>query len=113
MEMPTASGIYDRWGNFRIAPEKTIEEIHDGNFVRVFFYQDDNKYFFGYQIKIEKMIKQKVANKNDKSYDSIEAARVNACRTIQNICTANRGARKLISNFDKIRYNQPTLFEED
>jgi hypothetical protein len=105
--------MHDRWGNLRVAPVKTIEETHDGNFVRVFIHQNDDRVFYWYQIKIGNMIKQKAANIKDTAYDSIEAARVNACRTIQNICAANRNARKLIADFDKIRYNQPTLFEED
>jgi hypothetical protein len=113
MEPIPASAIYDTWGYFRTAPIKTIEEIHGENFVRIFIYQNANNFFYGYQIKIGNMIKQKPANIKDISFADTDSTRIKACREIQSVCAANRSARKLIADFDKIRYTQPTLFEED
>jgi hypothetical protein len=105
--------VFDRWGNFRIAPEKTIEEVHGDNFARVFFYETGGKHYFAYQLKFGTFLKQKIANIKDKAFDSFPAARLSALREIETVCTANRNVRKLIADFVQIRYNQPTLFDED
>jgi hypothetical protein len=103
----------DAWGNFRSAPVKTIEESHEGNFLKLFIYEHDNTFLFGYQLKLGGVVKQKMANIGDTAYKTSDEARIAGCREIQAVGKANRSMRKVFAEFSKIRYDEPELFGED
>ncbi|MDR0835263.1 MAG: hypothetical protein LBN11_01610 [Tannerella sp.] len=105
--------ITDAWGNLRTNPVKLIEEVHDGNFIRVQIFENNGSFLYGYQLKLGGVIKQKMANVNDLSFKNIDDARLSACSEIKEIGTANRSIRKLFIDFIKVQCNQPELFEED
>jgi hypothetical protein len=103
----------DRWGNFKFSPAKIIEEIREGNFVKIFLYEYEGGFYYGYQLKLGGVVKQKAANKNDAALGTADAARIHACMDITKIGMANRSIRAIFTTFDKVRYNQPTLFDEE
>jgi hypothetical protein len=108
------NGAFNGLGNIRYPPEKVIEERHGNNFIKVFLYEYDGGFLYGYQIKIAGMIRQKAANVNDSIRGSSEAAFTDACKEIQNLCMAKRSVREIFIDFDKIMcYNQLELFTED
>jgi hypothetical protein len=104
------NGDCDAWGNIRLDPVKTIEEAHGGNFVKIFIYEYRGAYFFGFQIKIEKVIRQKRANVQDLPLKALEAARKAARGMIIRICKENHVIKRLYTDFAVIGYNQPELF---
>jgi hypothetical protein len=102
----------DKWGNIRKEPERTIEENHGLNFIKIFIYEHGGLFFFGYQIKIEKLIRQKTGNIKNASFETIEAARIGAREELKNAIfkTRSRGVKMQFANFVKVYYNQPELF---
>jgi hypothetical protein len=104
------SGDCDAWGNIRLDPVETIEEAHGGNFVKIFIYEYRGAYFYGFQIKIEKVVRQKAANVNDAPLKALEAARKAARGMIIRICRENHVIKRLFADFAVIGYNQPELF---
>jgi hypothetical protein len=101
---------YDTWGNIRLKAERIIEENHGQNFIRIFIYKYNEQYFYGFQIKIEKFIRQKKANVDDPPMQSTEAAREAARKQIIKLCKAGHAIKKLFNDFTVIQYNQPELF---
>jgi hypothetical protein len=101
---------YDAWGNFRLQAEKVIEENHGQNFIKILIYQYNKQYFYGFQIKIEKLIRQKKANIGDPPLGSVEAARAAAREQIIELCKMGHAIKKAFNDFTVIRYNQPELF---
>lgn len=106
------ANICDAWGNLRIPPVKTIEEIHGDNFLKLFIYELDGLFYYGFQLKLGGVIRQKTANIKDVAHKTREAARITGCREIQAIGTANRSVKKVFADFSKIRYDEPELFTE-
>jgi hypothetical protein len=104
----SARQLCDIWGNF-INPLKTIEQNHGNNFIKVFIYGFENRFYFGYQLKLEKLIKEKKANVSDISYDTEEKAQKAAKDELTSLATETK-LRKVFIMFDKICYNQPELF---
>jgi hypothetical protein len=104
------NGNCDTWGNIRLAPVKTIEEANGKNFVKIFIYEYRGGYFFGFQIKIEKVVRQRAANVNDLPLKTLEAARGAARGMIVQICKENHVIKRLYTDFTVIGYNQPELF---
>jgi hypothetical protein len=100
----------DQWGNLRLQEEKVIEEIHGQNFIRIFIYKYNEQFFYGFQIKIGKLVRQKKANINDPPMQSTEAAREAARKQIIGICKTGHAIKKLFNDFTVIQYNQPELF---
>jgi hypothetical protein len=100
----------DQWGNFRLQAEKVIEEIHGQNFIKVFIYRYNEQFFYGFQIKIGKLVRQKKANINDPPMQSREAAKEAARKQIIRICKTGHAIKKLFNDFTIIQYNQPELF---
>jgi hypothetical protein len=102
---------YDQWGNVRADPVKVIEEAHGENFIKIFIYKAPrDSYFFGFQLKIEKVVRQKRANIADQPHRGPESARMAARDMIIDICKKNHGIKRLFADFTVIRYNQPELF---
>lgn len=115
------SEFYDAWGNLKGPPIKTVDEYHGDDFIKIFVYRYDDMsddsclgrpadYYFGFQIKIDKLVRQKTANIADKPSRSVDEARIEARDIIINICRKNRAIRRLFADFLIIRYNQPELF---
>jgi hypothetical protein len=100
----------DAWGNIRNTPVKVIEESHDDNFVKIFIYEIGGRFYYGYQIKAGKMLKQKAANINDQSFETKDLARVYGCVEIETACNSNKNTRKLFAEFKRIANAQLELF---
>lgn len=98
----------DIWGNF-INPLKTIEQNHGNNFIKVFIYSFESRFYFGYQLKLEKLIREKKANISDIPYDTEEKARKAVRDELTRLVTETK-LKKAFITFDKICYNQPELF---
>jgi hypothetical protein len=104
-------GSCDAWGNIRGEPSGSVDERHDNHFVKLLVYQKDGRFYYGYQIKIGTMIKQKTANIKDRSFTSEDGARGAASIEVERVCNSNKNVKKLFAEFIRIRYNQRTLFE--
>lgn len=111
---------YDQWGNLKGTPAKTIEENHAENFVKIFIYQYSSintvinhrqaDFYFGFQLRIGKLVRQKQANIADSPCRSIESARIDARNMIIDICKKNRAIKKIFADFTMIGYDQLELF---
>jgi hypothetical protein len=100
----------DVWGNLRNNPIQIIEEHHGDNFIKIFIYEYEHHFYYGYQLKVGTMIRQKLANVKDENYTSIDNIARAASAKIKTLCDTNKNVRKLFEDFTKIRYNQPELF---
>jgi hypothetical protein len=100
----------NQWGNLRLQAETVIEENHGQNFMKIFIYKYNDKFFYGFQVKIEKLIRQKMANINDPPLRSMEEAGAAAREQIIGICKTGHAIKKAFNNFTVIRYDQPELF---
>jgi hypothetical protein len=100
----------DQWGNLRLQAEKIIEENHGQNFIKIFIYKYNDQYFYGFQVKIEKLIRQKKANINDPPLQSTDGARAAAREQIIRICKTGHAIKRAFNDFTVICYNQPKLF---
>lgn len=119
VETPPETEFYDQWGNLKGPPVKTIEETHGENFIKIFVYQytsintvacgRETDYFFGFQIKIDKLIRQKRANIASPPMRNADEARLAAQKMIVDICRKNKAAKRM-ADFQIISYNQPELF---
>ena len=109
---PESEAGYDQWGNIKADPKKVIEEAHEENFIKIFVYNPPpgEAWFFGFQLKIEKVVRQKRANINDPPLRGPDAARLAAREMIVDICKKNHAIKKIFADFTVIRYNQPELF---
>jgi hypothetical protein len=110
---PEAMPAYcDRWGNFHKEPERIIEENHGLNFIKILIFEHNGLFFFGYQIKIEKLIRQKAANIKNANFETIDAARIGAREELKTVIfkTRSHGVKMQFANFVKVYYNQPELF---
>jgi len=104
------SEFYDQWGNLKGTPLKVIEEKHGENVVKIFIYEYDAGFFFGFQMKIDKTIRQKRANIGDRPMRGVDEARSAAQKMIIDICKKNKVVKRTFAEFTIIRYNQPELF---
>jgi hypothetical protein len=104
----SARPLCDIWGNF-INPLKTIEQNNGNNFIKIFIYAYEGCFYFGYQLKLKKLIREKRANISDIPIDTEEKARKAAKNELTNIVTEEK-LQKVFISFDKICYNQPELF---
>jgi hypothetical protein len=100
----------DAWGNLRGKSVRIIEERRGDNFINIFIYEYEHYFYYGYQLKVGTMIKQKLANIKDKNYSGSDIALAYANAEIKALCDTNKNVRKLFVGFTKIRYNQPELF---
>jgi hypothetical protein len=104
------AGDCDTWGNIRLEPVKTVNETHGENCVHIFVYQLGGAFYFGFQIKIDRVVRQKRANIKDIPHATAEGARAAARNMIIGICKENHAIKKLFADFTVIRYDQPELF---
>jgi len=104
------SDFYDKWGNLKGTPVKTIEENHGENFIKIFIYQCQDNFYFGFQLKIDRLIRQKRANIADSPMRGADDSRTAAQNLIIEICKKNKVVKKTFAEFTIIRYNQPELF---
>jgi hypothetical protein len=106
-------GTCDRWGNIRAAPVKVVEETRGDNFIKVLLYEVDGLFYFGYQIKVGKTLRQKAANIHGRSFGTKELARICGCAEVEVTCNSNKNTRKLFTEFKKIAGAQLELFPEE
>jgi len=114
------SEFSDQWGNLKGTPLKVIEEKHGENSVKIFIYEYRSintvangrpaDYYFGFQLKIDRLIRQKRANIADRPMRGVDEARSAAQKMIIDICKKNKVVKKTFAEFTSIRYNQPELF---
>jgi len=105
------NAVCDAWGNIKGEPAGSIEERHCEHYVKIFIYSVDGRFYYGYQIKVGTMIRQKAANINDRNFPTAELARSSASVEIERVCSTNKNVNKLFADFIRIRYNQGSLFE--
>ena len=113
VELPEYARSYcDKWGNIKKTPEKIIEQNKAGDFIKVYIYKTDAGFYYGFQIKLRKLIYQKEANIiRDTPQETIDTAKMAARKEMVSI--VNSYSKKLTEaflTFDKICYNQPELF---
>jgi len=101
----------DTWGNIQGEPLCTVEERHGEGSVKIFIHRTNGRFYYGYQINIKTMVRQKTANINDHSFGSADFARSVASIEIERVCNTNKNVKKTFANFVQIRYNQGSLFE--
>jgi hypothetical protein len=107
---PPLEGETNAFGAITLDPMRTIVESHNKNFVRIFLYECAGRFYYGFQLKIDRIIRQKRANVADISYDEAEDARLAARNEILGICDSSRFIRDIFEDFVTIIYNQPELF---
>jgi len=100
----------DTWGNIQGEPFCVIEERHGDWFVKIFIHHVESRYYYGYQINIKTMVRQKTASVNDRSFDSADYTRSLASIEVERICNENKNVKKIFADFIQIRYNQGSLF---
>ena len=98
------------YGAIKAEPVKVIEESHKKNYVKISIYEVAGAYYYGYRLKVDRIIRQKAANINDKPLESAESARIAARAEILNICSHSRFVRGIFEDFTNIMYNQYELF---
>jgi hypothetical protein len=101
---------FDTWGNLRGDPKKVIEETQGDNTIKVMIYQVEGAYYYGYQLKVGTLIRQKAANISAAIYKSEGAAREAAGKEIEAVCAGNKNSKKFFADFTKIRYTEYDLF---
>jgi hypothetical protein len=99
----------DTWGNIKKEPVRTIEESHGPNFIKVFIFNAGVGYFYGYQLKLNKVVLQKQANITDTPQETEDKAQ-RAAQDDLMAAVSEKRLRKVFISFDKICYNQPELF---
>jgi hypothetical protein len=100
---------HDSWGNIKTPPTKTWEETHGENFIKIFVYAYGGGYLYGYQAKVEKMVRQRRPNIGQTPLQSVEAAYYTARKDIIDICCKNRVIKRLLADFEVMGYNQAEL----
>jgi hypothetical protein len=101
---------HDTWGNLRGEPYKLIEETHRENTVKVFIYRADMLFYYGYQLKVGTLLRQRAANIGAPAYKTEGAAREAAGKEIKIICDGNKNSKKYFEDFTQIRYSEYDLF---
>jgi len=112
VKIPEYARAYcDTWGNIKKPPVKKIEQSNGRNFIKIYIFQAEPGFFWGFQLKLNKLILQSEANIKDDPYktenEAIKAARL----TIEAVVSEHsKKMANLLLSFDKICYNQPELF---
>lgn len=104
------SALFNAFGVLTAEPLRIIEEKQKKNHVKILIYEAENAYFFGYQFKVDRLVRQKLPTISDKPLASLEEARMGAISEIRQICAHSRFVRDLFEDFTKIVYNQMELF---
>ena len=100
----------DTWGNLHGDPHKLIEETHGEHMIKVFIYQVDARFYYGYQLKVGTLLRQRMANIGAVAYKTEGAAREAAGKEIEIMCAGNKNSKKYFEAFTKIRYIEYDLF---
>jgi hypothetical protein len=106
-------GAVDRWGNLRGDPQRVIDERHGDYFIKVMIYRYRDFFYYGYQLKVGTMIRQRAANVSGQVFKTPETARMAASLEIEKACAENKNVRKLFADFTMIRYSQGSLFGDE
>jgi hypothetical protein len=101
---------HDAWGNLRGDPFNFIEETHGENTIKVFIYQVEMLFYYGYQLKVGTLLRQRVANIGAVAYKTEAAAQEAAGKEIEIICAGNKNSKKYFEEFTKVRYIEYDLF---
>jgi hypothetical protein len=104
-----ARSYCDIWGNIKKKPVKILEETQGPNFVKVFIFCTEQGFFYGYQLKLDKLILQKKANINDVPLQT-EREALNTARNELIAAATEKKLLRVFITFDTICYNQPELF---
>jgi len=99
----------DKNGNFCIDPVKTIQENHNSDFIKVFIYKTESGFYYGYQLKLKKLVLEKPGNISNIPYETEEKARYATRDELLSLITEKQ-LKKAFLMFDKVCYNQPELF---
>jgi hypothetical protein len=95
-ELPPIHTIFDHlYGNSDVIkkdPIKVTEEHHEKDFVKILIFEKSGLYVYAYQIKVAKLIRQKVPQPLDIGVDSIADAHSAAWRESYKLFSANRTA---------------------
>jgi len=106
-----ARSYCDIWGNIKKTPVKAIEQAHGRDFIRVYIFQAESGFYWGFQLKLNKLILQTEANINDDPCKTADEAMRAARLTMEAVIKENsKKMFELFLTFDKICYNQPELF---
>jgi hypothetical protein len=101
---------HDVWGNLRGDPYRLIEETCGENTIKVSIYKVDTRFYYGYQLKVGTLIRQKAANISAATHKTEGAAREAAGKEIEAVCAGNKNSKKFFADFTKIRYTEYDLF---
>lgn len=112
LEIPESMKPYcNKWGNIIEKPIKVISENHGPHFIQVFLYAINDYYFYGYQLKIKKLVLQKKANVTDRPEESEGEARQAARNELLDIVkNHSKKALEEFHFFDALVYEQGKLF---
>ena len=107
-----ARSYCDKWGNIKQEPLKTIQQKSGGDFINVFIYKTEKGFFYGFQLKLRKLVLFKNANVvKDTPAETEEKAREAARLSIvESVGMYSKNMLKHFMFFDKICYNQLDLF---
>jgi len=104
------TGANNSFGVITTEPIKIIDENHRKNHIKVSVYEMSGLFYFGYQLKVSRTIRQKIANINDTPYSSINTAIMAARKEIKQICGHSHFVKDTLEDFTSVFYNQPELF---
>lgn len=81
------------------------------NFIEINIYKKDNLFAYGYKIKIQKTIRQKIPFQKDFTLKTKQECFMSAKEEIKNLCSQSNKTKKiLVEKFPLILYNQLELF---
>lgn len=98
------------YGVIKGEPVKVIEESHKKNYIKIYIYEISGQFYYTFRLKVDRIVRQKQANLNDKPHASAEAARCAARDDIKQICSHSSFVKNIFENYTVIRYNQYELF---
>ncbi len=102
---------YNFWGNCMDPIFDSITERINRGFINISLFNDNGMFFYGYTIRISKIIKSHTASILDKTYDRALDAKRAARNELRTICGTDQKAKKAFSDFTIISYSQLEFFE--
>ena len=110
VEIPEYARSYcDSWGNLRLNPLKTLDQCRGGDFIQITVYKADTGFYYGFKLKLKRLVYQKMANIRDTPHET-EGKALRAAQEELLTLVSEKKLAKTFLLFDKIRYNQPELF---
>ena len=89
---------------------KQLHERHSDDFIELAIYRLNNLFAYGYKLKINRIIRQKMPHYTTFTHTSITAAISAARHDIQKQCSGNRKAKTTLLQFTIVLHNQLELF---